>query len=282
MKNFLVGIVAYNRSDKTINLVNKVINQGYYPIVFIDGHKNQHTENEQYKIIEHIKSIPYVRYYHQEYNLGLRKNIFFACQNLSLQSNYFILLEDDIDFNSNSIMLIEKNLLYLEREGVVSITAGTPPWFNYEDITLLAVDVFVPWAVVMSSKVWKEFYNNINYLNNNFTDLNRYGSTGKFLLSELTDSNNSYSLRDDVWSIYWHAYWLLMNKKFGLLSKAIFTNNGLNDNGVHIQNKVGLESKLNFTNCDIQFSLNKNDSINQEAVNKFIRYWKNSYLLERN
>lgn len=280
-KTSALGVVAFNRPSVTNKLVAALSDQNIPFFLFLDGPKTSEDINAQKEIIRFCegRALSIIK---SKKNNGLRRNIEAACCHLSNISDTFIILEDDVTISNNFRDCI-KHIEYQfhSEHKCASVALTTFPELIDERQNIFQTRIFLPWGFLTTSANWKEYYNkrNIFFEDENFDFNVNDDGVIRFLKKRMHIMDTKFTYRDDVWSIYWHYYWLHNGKYFGLLSKNICSNIGLKLTGVHEQIETGLYAEVSKFALSENFAAIIHDqNFTKLAEDNFTRHWIKSYL----
>lgn len=278
MLNLKVAVVAYSRPEKSIATLKFLRDIPISCVLFVDGSVNtqQAAGQEDIKACAKKLEIPYI---HQDSNLGLRDHIFFAADYMSGICDYFLILEDDLHIEARFLKFLQRDVWRNVYNSCPSVTFGCPDWFSEPDFLVFRTKIFVPWGVIITSRFWAIFKERRSEIICRIKELENKGKVAEFVLERFLNDQEQYIERPDIWSIYWHAYWLLENRCLGVSSRALVSNSGVGENGVHRQCKEGIVANLWVGRFDPNTRVSvKTDSVVEDNVSAaFCRYWANSY-----
>lgn len=278
MKQLEIGIVGFKRVECLVNLVSFLNELSLLPHVYLDGADCDATAATQTKIVEKLSEFECVLYQNTK-NLGLRQNIETACSDLSNKSEVFVLLEDDVKVGYNFLNIVNDISGVLSANNhLASASLCTLPDLVRKDGSLKQSEVFLPWGFVCLSKMWKQYLANRDAL---FLTPSEHADDElwDFILSKIQKFGVDFEYRADIWSIYWHAYWLTLEHKFLIPPDCFCENIGIGMDGVHNQNFSGIYTPL----CTSLESLNTSQGLcdtvfEREARHYFCMHWSKSYL----
>lgn len=276
-----IVLFVYNRTDhtrKTIeSLKNNSLSKESELIIYSDGPKNQHDEEDVKTLRDYINSIKgfkKIQIIESKTNKGLANSIISGVSEVISNYGKVIILEDDLIFSSNFLDYMNYALdFYENNKNIWSISGYTPPIVIQEDYQ---EDIFVTkrswswgWATWLDRwnlidwdiKDYNEFSKNKKKIN----DFNRYGND---LAPMLHDQMNC---RIDSWAIRW-CYNQFKNNMYTIYATKSFVRNiGFDFSGRHgsFTNKFEVNSLWNSPRIpDLVYEIKENEVI----TNSFKRF----------
>ena len=253
MKEKAIAIIAYNRPELLKAQLNqlKTIRKSFdYDILaFIDGPKDNaelNVSNEMSNIIKsNVDLFNFIEI--NDKNIGLKENIKKAILYVTKKYKKFIILEDDISIEKNTIEFADKYLdLYEADDSVVHINLWNYSFIN-ENIHYFTSDMHC-WGWASWSKYWSEDVFEVN----NYKDMSLIN---KIKLSNYFSTNHYLHLyanlkkKRTTWAVLWMSYIILNNKKCISPNSSLAFNLGINS-GTHLD-YITIQKKINKSDKEI-------------------------------
>ena len=259
-----IALVAYNRHDTFIKVLNAVISQKISKIsIYIDGPANNSIKNNQYRIlktIENFKKEIKINVIRKSKNYGLALSITNAITNELKNNEAVILLEDDCVPQKGFFNYMKKSLKkYRKNKNVRSICSYTnlKKKSNSHSFFLRR---FNPWGWATWKDRWKEYDIEIK------NEIQRLGSFGEIynLPLDLKSYCKNISImnnQEDIWSLSWTLLHYRTNTLVLYPPNTLVKNIGFDGTGVHctktkvFNTNIAKESKKILYPSKVNFNL---------------------------
>ena len=233
------NIIEQNLNNLDLSMFNKIF-------LNIDGPKTNQIESEQILFIEKVKSlkISNLEISSNLINLGVRNFVVQSINSSFKDSNFLLILEDDILINDKSIQFIFANKDILEKN-IISL-------FNPIILknNILTFDGGI-WGWCVSEDIWQKFYwVDHSYFKIFNVVLKKQGLIKSLFYSPLIYLSSKGLIKS--WAYTWYYIRVIHNIKSLVPFKSLSVNTGIGD--MHASNSI---RNHKFSNLELSDNLKK-------------------------
>lgn len=229
MARFAVVVFAYNRLENCKKLIYSLLGQSakfddIVVLVALDKGKNKNIIINQHEFIHWIRSLEEeIQVNYNKQNLGLKKQIIYTLDRVSLDFEAFIVLEEDLLISNNFLNEMRKRLVYYRNiSSIWTINAYCNSLMENESDYLTSYVTSWGWATW--SDRWRHLTLDSAFIIEQITDWRKF-NFGNNYEYKLQLYWNHYGIKQ-TWAVFWYATIFLQAGYALQIGKNLIENKG--------------------------------------------------------